>query len=258
MFMHVWKEKGRKVFLSLMAFAFLLVGGIWYAKEYTTVGNSVNGREMPVCSVETEEKEMALTFETAWGEERTGEILDLLKKEGVRATFFVTESWMRNHPELIARMKEEGHDIGTLGVSHEDLSQKTGEEQRSELREAKKAAHEYGISMEFFRPPYGNYNDSLIRTAWEEGFYTVRWSVDSMDWKNYGPESLIQTVTKSKEFGSGAIVRLNSEAEDTKGALKELIRMIQKKGYHLVPVSELIHRGKYHMDVNGRQIPGLT
>ena len=44
MFMHVWKEKGRKVFLSLMAFAFLLVGGIWYAKEYTTVGNSVNGR----------------------------------------------------------------------------------------------------------------------------------------------------------------------------------------------------------------------
>ena len=63
MFMHVWKEKGRKVFLSLMAFAFLLVGGIWYAKEYTTVGNSVNGREMPVCSVETEEKEMALTFE---------------------------------------------------------------------------------------------------------------------------------------------------------------------------------------------------
>lgn len=147
--MHVWKEKGRKVFLSLMAFAFLLVGGIWYAKEYTTVGNSVNGREMPVCSVETEEKEMALTFETAWGEERTGDILDLLKKEGVRATFFVTESWMRNHPELIARMKEEGHDIGTLGVSHEDLSQKTGEEQRSELREAKKAAHEYGISMEF-------------------------------------------------------------------------------------------------------------
>ena len=222
MFMHVWKEKGRKVFLSLMAFAFLLVGGIWYAKEYTTVGNSVNGREMPVCSVETEEKEMALTFETAWGEERTGDILE------------------------------------TLGVSHEDLSQKTGEEQRSELREAKKAAHEYGISMEFFRPPYGNYNDSLIRTAWEEGFYTVRWSVDSMDWKNYGPESLIQTVTKSKEFGSGAIVRLNSEAEDTKGALKELIRMIQKKGYHLVPVSELIHRGKYHMDVNGRQIPGLT
>lgn len=165
---------------------------------------------------------------------------------------------MRNHPELIARMKDEGHDIGTLGVSHEDLSQKTGEEQRSELREAKKAAYEYGISMEFFRPPYGNYNDSLIRTAWEEGFYTVRWSVDSMDWKNYGPESLIQTVTKSKEFGSGAIVRLNSEAEDTKGALKELIRMIQKKGYHLVPVSELIHRGKYHMDVNGRQIPGLT
>ena len=82
MFMHVWKEKGRKVFLSLMAFAFLLVGGIWYAKEYTTVGNSVNGREMPVCSVETEEKEMALTFETAWGEERTGDILDLLKKEG--------------------------------------------------------------------------------------------------------------------------------------------------------------------------------
>ena len=256
--MQDWKEKGKKAVLPLIAFAFLLTGGIWYAQEYTTVGNSVNGREMPVCSVETEEEEMALTFETAWGEERTGDVLDLLKEEGVRAAFFVTKGWMQDHPELIRRMQEEGHDIGTLGVSHEDLSQKTGEEQKSELAEAKQTAQETGISMELFRPPYGTYNDSLIRTAWEEGFYTIRWSVDSMDWKNYGPESLIQTVTTRKEFGSGAIVRLNSEAEDTRAALKELIRTIRKKGYRLVPVSELIHRDNYHMDVNGRQIPGLT
>ena len=127
--------------------------GIWYAKEYTTVGNSVNGREMPVCSVETEEKEMALTFETAWGEERTGDILDLLKKEGVRATFFVTESWMRNHPELIARMKDEGHDIGTLGVSHEDLPRRPGRNREASLGSEKGSIRVWDFHG-VFRPPY--------------------------------------------------------------------------------------------------------
>ena len=71
------KKAWKKYILFAAAACFLLSGGIWYVKEYTTVGNSVNGHEMPVCSVETDEKQAALTFETAWGDKKTGEILDI-------------------------------------------------------------------------------------------------------------------------------------------------------------------------------------
>lgn len=252
------KESWKKYILFASAACFLLAGGIWYVKEYTTVGNSVNGHEMPVCSVETEEKQMALTFETAWGDEQTGEILDILKEEKICATFFVTAGWMREHPDLIGRMKAERHDIGTMGVSHENLSEQKAEQIRAELQEAKQVAGEAGISMELFRPPYGRYSDTLIRTAGEEGFFTVCWSIDSRDWKNYGKSSLIREVLESEEFQNGAIIRLNSEAKHTKEALKELIENIEEKGYEIVPVSEMILRKNYHMDVKGRQIPRMT
>lgn len=252
------KESWKKYILFASAACFLLAGGIWYVREYTTVGNSVNGHEMPICSVETEEKQIALTFETAWGEEKTGEILDILKEEKIRASFFVTVGWMRDHPDLIRRMKEEGHDIGTMGASHENLSEQPAEKIRTELQEAKKAAEEEEISMELFRPPYGRYSDTLIRTAMEDGFFTICWSVDSQDWKNYGRNSLIREVFESEEFRNGAIIRLNSEAKHTKDTLKELIEKTEEKGYEIVPVSEMIFRENYHMDVKGRQIPRMT
>lgn len=252
------KKAWKKYILFAAAACFLLSGGIWYVKEYTTVGNSVNGHEMPVCSVETDEKQAALTFETAWGDKKTGEILDILKEEKIRATFFVTAGWMREHPDLVGRMKTEGHDIGTMGVSHENLSVQTSAEIRAELQEAEHTAKEEGISMELFRPPYGRYSDTLIRTAAEEGFFTICWSIDSRDWKNYGKRSLIKEVVESEELRNGAIIRLNSEAKFTKDALKELIENIEEKSYEIVPVSEMILRDNYHMDVKGRQIPRMT
>lgn len=255
--MQIWKKYKNTVVPSAMVL-FLVSGIFWYAKEYTTVGNSVNGHEMPVCSVEIKEKKVALTFETAWGEEFTENILDILKDKNVNATFFVTSGWMKNHKSLIWRMKNEGHDVGTLGVSHDNLSQKSSEDQEKELKEAKKAAQQEGIMMELFRPPYGRYNDALIRNAQKEGLFTICWSVDSLDWKNYGQKTLVENVTENAVFGNGAIIRLNSEAADTKEGLQELINRIEKKGYEFVKVSEMIFRESYHMDVKGRQISGMT
>lgn len=255
--MQIWKKWKHAVVPAAMVLAFVS-GTIWYAKEYTTVGNSVNGHEMPICSVGTEEKRIALTFETAWGEELTESVLDILKENNVKATFFVTSGWMEKHRELIKRMENDGHDIGSLGVSHENLSQKNSEEQKQELKEAKEIAQKEGITIELFRPPYGRYNDALIRAAQDQGLFTVCWSVDSMDWKNYGAKVLINNVVENDAFESGAIIRMNSEAADTKEALQELIKRVGEKGYEMVKISEMIFRENYHMDVKGRQISGMT
>lgn len=81
-------------------------------------------------------------------------------------------------------------------------------------------------------------------------FVTYR---DSLDWKNYGIDSIINTVINHKHLGNGSIVLMHNGATYTKDALETLIKGLKEKGYELVPISELIHTGDYHMDHEGRQ-----
>lgn len=108
--------------------------------------------------------------------------------------------------------------------------------------------------MQLFRPPYGDYNNSLIRSAEECGYYSIQWSVDSLDWKDYGIDSIINTVIQNKELKNGAIILCHNGAKYTADALDTLLTDLEEKGYTIVPVSELIYTENYHMDVTGRQI----
>lgn len=108
--------------------------------------------------------------------------------------------------------------------------------------------------MQLFRPPYGDYNNSLIRSAEECGYYSIQWSVDSLDWKDYGNDSIINTVIQNKELKNGAIILCHNGAKYTADALDTLLTDLEEKGYTIVPVSELIYTENYHMDVTGRQI----
>ena len=190
---------------------FPAVGRNLQVKENTlpSEDSAANGHEMPVCSVETDEKQAALTFETAWGDKdcgRSGHI----KEEKISHFFFCKPDGCGTSGSG-QRMKAEGRDIGMMESATENLSEQTSAEIRAELQEAEHTAKEEGISMELFRPPYGRYSDTLIRTAAEEGFFTICWSIDSRDWKNYGKRSLIKEVVESEELRNGAIIRLNSD-----------------------------------------------
>jgi peptidoglycan/xylan/chitin deacetylase (PgdA/CDA1 family) len=79
--------------------------------------------------------------------------------------------------------------------------------------------------------------------------------VDSLDWKDYGVDSIIQTVTQHKHLGNGSIILCHNGAKYTAQALDTLITTLQDQGYELVPISQLIYRDNYHLDVEGRQIP---
>lgn len=257
-FMGKRRGKGKQILLFGFTAVLVLSGAIWYTVEYTSVGNSVNGTEMPVCSVETEEKAAALTFEAAWDEDGTKKVLDILKDCQVQASFFVTGEWARLYPDTVKRIVKEGHDLGSLGETHQNMSRMTQKEQEEEIRSTHKTVEEeVGVKMSLFRPPYGRYGESLIRTARDLGYQTVCWSVDSMDWKDYGAEAVASTVLKDPELKNGAVIRLNSEAKYTPEALPKLIQGLQKEGYQLVPLSKLLYNEPYHLDVTGRQIQGL-
>lgn len=223
--------------------------------QYVKVSSNVNGRELPIYSVDTQEKKVALTFDAAWGNEDTQKILDILKKHDVRVTFFMTGGWVDKYPDDVKSIYKAGHDLGSHSESHKNMSQLSDEEKKQELLSVHKKVKELtGTDMNLFRAPYGDYDDAVILTAKDIGYYTIQWDVDSLDWKDYGVKSILSTVLDSQELGNGSVILCHNGAKYTADALDQLIDGLEKKGYEIVPVSQLIYKDGYHMDVNGRQI----
>lgn len=242
------------VVLALAA-AVALAGSFKYVSKYVKVSSNVNGRELPIYSVETKEKKVALTFDAAWGNEDTQKILGILKKHDVHVTFFMTGGWVEKYPDDVKAVYEAGHDLGSHSENHKNMSQLSDEEKKQELLSVHKKVKELtGVDMNLFRAPYGDYDDAVILTARECGYYTIQWNVDSLDWKDYGVESILTTVFDNEQLGSGSVILCHNGAKYTADALDGLITGLEKKGYEIVPVSQLIYKDGYHMDVTGRQI----
>lgn len=243
--------------ITMLVMAAVLLGGIGFGvSEAVSVSNTVNGRELPIYSVETPEKKVALSFDAAWGNEDTQIILDTLAKYNVHATFFMTGGWVESYPEDVKKIQAAGHDLGNHSENHKNMSQLTDEQCNEELMKVHNKVKELtGVEMNLFRPPYGDYDNHVITNATGCGYYTIQWSVDSLDWKDYGVESIIKTVTQHKELKNGAIILMHNGAKYTHEALPAVIETLQAAGYEIVPISQLIYKENYHLDVTGRQIP---
>ena len=116
-----------------------------------------------------------------------------------------------------------------------------------------------GLDMTVFRPPFGDYDDTVIEAANELGYHVIQWDCDSLDWKDYGVDSIIHTVTNHKHLGNGSIILMHNGAKYTKDALEQVITELKNQGYEFVTVSELIYKENYQMDHEGRQyVEGLS
>ncbi len=249
------KEKLKRKLKTWAIFGVLILVACAGVSKTVTVTNTVNGKELPIYSVEIEEKKVALSFDAAWGNEDTKQILDILKTYKIHATFFMTGGWIEKYPEDVKDIYEAGHDLANHSENHKNMSQLDNRECESELMEAhQKVKKLTGVDMELFRPPYGDYDNEVIKNATACGYYTIQWDVDSLDWKDYGVESIIQTVTEHKNLQNGSIILMHNGAKYTAEALPKVIEELQKKGYEIVPISELIYKENYHLDVTGRQI----
>lgn len=238
-----------------MAAALLLLGGTLGVKQAVPTSSTVGNRELPIYCVETDEKKIALTFDAAWGNEDTQQIMDILKKHDVKVTFFMTGGWVEQFPDDVKMIYENGHDLGNHSQNHKNMSQITDSEKESELMSVHEKVKELtGYEMFLFRPPYGDYDNAVVKTAKKCGYYTIQWDVDSLDWKDYGVESIIKTVTEHKHLGNGSIVLCHNGAKYTAQALDTMISTLKGAGYTFVPLSELIYKDNYHMNHEGRQI----
>ncbi|MDE7268581.1 MAG: polysaccharide deacetylase family protein [Lachnospiraceae bacterium] len=243
-----------------MAVAVLVLAGLTgvHYKEtgslVPTSGAAAN-RELPIYCVQTEEPKIALTFDAAWGNQDTKKIMEILKKHNVKVTFFMTGGWVDTYPDDVKMILAEGHDLGNHSQNHKNMSRLSDSEKEAELMSVHNKVKDLtGYEMFLFRPPYGDYDNSLVTTAKKCGYYAIQWDVDSLDWKDYGVESILKTVTENEHLGNGSIILCHNGAKYTAEALDTMITTLKDAGYTFVPLSELIYKEKYHMDNEGRQI----
>ncbi|MDE7287437.1 MAG: polysaccharide deacetylase family protein [Lachnospiraceae bacterium] len=223
--------------------------------DMSTADHDVNGRKLPIYCVDTQEKKIALTFDAAWGNEDTQEILEILHKHDIHVTFFMTGGWVESYPDDVKSILAAGHDLGNHSENHKNMSQLSDEEKKEEIMKVHEKVKEItGYDMFLFRPPYGDYDNAVVDVLKECGYYGIQWDVDSLDWQNKGIDSIIETVTEHKNLGNGSIVLCHNGAEYTAAALDALIEALEAEGYEIVPLSELIYRDQYHLNYEGRQI----
>lgn len=251
-------ELGKAVGLGIFLLGIMVFAGGLLQREPITIMTSatVGNRELPIYCVEKEQPEIALTFDAAWGNEDTARILQILQEQEVRATFFMTGGWVKAYPEDVKAIRAAGHDLGNHSENHKNMSRLSDTEKREELMSVHSKVKDLtGYEMFLFRPPYGDYDNAVVNTAKACGYYTIQWDVDSLDWKDYGTDSIIKTVCENSHLGNGSIILCHNGAKHTADALTDLIVKLKEKGFTFVPVSELIYRDNYHMNHEGRQIP---
>lgn len=210
-------------------------------------------KELPIYSVETPEKKIAISFDAAWGNEYTNDILDTLDKYKVKSTFFLVGFWADKYPEDVKEIAKRGHDVGNHSTTHPNMPQLSPEKMAEELNTTGQKIEELiGKKPTLFRPPFGDYNDNLIRTCRENGYYVIQWDVDSLDWKELGVQPVVDRVTRNVRNGS--IVLFHNNAKYIKEYLPLVIERLQESEYEIVPISELIYKENFMMDNTGRQI----
>ena len=240
------------------AFLFLVCAVFVFGAAVHGAGRAIRANATPVLhpiySVETQAPLVSLGINCAWGNEDIPQLLSILEEKNIRATFFLVGDWVDRFPESVKMIHEAGHEIGSHSDTHADMTRLSREGMIREIRDsAAKIEAVVDIKVELFRAPSGAYNSIVVQTIKDEGMYPIQWDADSVDYKNPTTRQMQDRIMKT--LRNGSILLFHSGAKNTPDALPVIIQAIQDKGYDFVPVGELIHRGEYRVDFEGRQHP---
>ncbi|MFC4075372.1 polysaccharide deacetylase family sporulation protein PdaB [Salinithrix halophila] len=240
----IWVLSGKRIKRGLMVFvAFFFAFGIYYAeKENIQVFMPLDSGPEAIYSVDTEKKQIALTFDISWGEERTGPILDVLEQKGVKkSTFFLSSPWAEAHPDIVKRITDMGYEIGSHGHRHDNYSTLNEEQIKTQISKAHQILSKLTKQEpNLIRFPNGDFDKRVLKIADELGYTAIQWDTDSLDWMNPGKEKIIHRVTSKVHPGDIILMHASDSSKQLGEALPAIIDNLRKKGYQFVTVSELI------------------
>ena len=211
-----------------------------------------NLRKVPIYAVETSEKKVAISFDAAWGADKTEGIMEILDEYDANATFFLVGFWVEDYPETAKLIAENGFEIGTHSNTHPDMVKLSAEQMKLELKTSIDIIEETtGQTPKLFRAPYGSYNNTLIDTAEELDLTTIQWSVDSLDWKGISAGEICNRILN--RVTNGSIILCHNNSDHILDALPMVLSSLKQKGYSIISIGELIYHDNYTIDRAGIQ-----
>ncbi|MHB8158669.1 MAG: polysaccharide deacetylase family protein, partial [Desulfocucumaceae bacterium] len=181
------------VFFSLL----VAVAALFIGLRMTETSAQVVSKTKPhaIYKIKTDRKVAALTFDISWGTKVPGPVMDTLKKYNVKSTFFLSGPWVKKYPEFPRRLTKEGHEIASHGNRHIDLDRESSATVREEILTAHQSLKEVtGVSPGLIRTPNGAWNDMVLDVAEQNNYKIIQWSVDSLDWKKPGVDTIEKRV----------------------------------------------------------------
>jgi len=252
--MHIFVVK-KNTIIRAAVFVLLVVGAIVYTQiAINDAAPAASMSEtMPICRVAADEKAVALTFDTAFGDEDyTNEILEELSHESVYGTFFVMGLWAAEHTEALDAIAQEGHEIASHSMNHMRYPDMTADEMLMDAEDAAQLIFDKtGYDTRVIRMPYGAFDSASITALESQGYIPVKWSLDSKDWKGYDAQKIADGVLA--DVKNGDIIMFQNNMAATPEALSAIILGLREQGFKIVTVSDLLLDGDYIVDATGTQ-----
>ena len=238
------------VFVVFALLTITIISTVTISHIGTTVSNSL--RKLPIYSVATNEKKIAITFDAAWSAEDTDELIEILKKHNAKATIFAVGDWIDKNPEAVKKFHKNGHEMANHSDTHASFSKISREEIKKEILDCNKKIEAItGVSPKLVRAPSGDYDNKSIEVAESLNMKMIQWDCDSLDWKLLSVDEMYNRVVNKVQNGS--ILLFHNGVENTTEALDKILTKLAKDGYEFVTVSELIYWDNYELDHTGRQ-----
>ncbi len=174
-------------FLGSVALVLAVALIFWAVNSPAIVGASAATRELPIYNVQRDNKAVSLTFDAAWGNEDTQELIDILNSYGVKATFFLVGEWVDKYPESVKQLYDAGMEIANHSDSHPHMSKLSDKEIMNEVTLCNEKIEAItGEAVKLFRCPYGEYDDNVISTINNMGIDVIQWNVERHE-RPYNP-----------------------------------------------------------------------
>lgn len=247
------KQKICSYLIASSTVIILLAVSIFFTGNTNTMQMSAGaGKLVPIYNVETSKKTVAITINCAWNADDVDKILEVLDKCNVKVTFFMVGDWIDKYGEAAKKIADAGHEIANHSDAHKHVNSLSYEDNVKEIQNCtEKIKKVTGKDTKLYRCPYGEYNDTVIKAATDNGYKVIQWSIDTLDYEGLDESQMIDRINKNLKTGS--IILMHNGTDNTANSLEGIIRNIQKKGYNIVKISNLVYSDNYEIDANGTQ-----
>jgi len=245
----------KKTTIALLAVVLIFFTAFSLNNRFIDVGAVyfTTNKKLPIYSVQTDENKVSISFDAAWGADKTQGIMDICDAYNIKATFFLVGFWIEKYPEMVKEIYNRGFEIGIHSNTHPDMTNLTRNGIREELEININLVKELtGFTPKLFRPPYGYYNNNLIDVCDDLDLSCIEWSVDSLDWKGLSAGAIAARVTS--KIKNGDIVLFHNNSDNIINGLKMVLEYFKNNKIDVVPIGDLIYYENYIINNQGIQI----